>query len=359
MELTESDLTTTELLWLDLCDAIVRVCRAVTASTELGGNDESNAPATVAQDIVTTSSAITDSLRTTVQSTFTALLAATTSLPTLSSTTGTNAPIPPLRPTTPPAPNPQPEPPRFLPILRLFLARTSTSLPTLSSLRSVLASIFAAYAFEASLLELAGAFIDKDVFADVASADTQRRRGWRPRTKACGGCGELVWGAGAGSGLWDIWERRRVEQEERDRESGASSRDEKGKGRAVHSLGLLGHAHSHGQGHGYGHTYELPAESRYDGMDEGNTHQHEAGEREENDEEVKSMNKAYDCVVVFACGHIFHKSCMHKTLAEKEAETDNKEGAVVMPHYHGHDHDDNEDGIKCPLSHHADIGIAR
>lgn len=333
IDMTESDLTTTELLWLDLCDAVVKVSRAVPTIVQTSLDPSAPDPAALAMNTVTSLSTaqsdITSTLRTTVQSTFTALLAATTSLPSSAAQEDST----PHRPSTPPSPSIPTKPPRFLPILRLFLARTSSSLPTLSSLRSVLSSIFAAYAFEASLLELAGAFIDKDVFGRVEAADAQRRRGWRPRTRNCGGCGGIVWGPGAGGGVWEAWERRKAEQNERASKSAAGGGRDKGKGRAV--LGGHGFAHGHG-GHLYGSMGD-----------------------EEDDAPGRERDKGYESLVVFACGHLFHRSCLHMKLAEKKLETsqvaagDDDDGRPIDDHVLDHEAegvgDGDDDGISCPL----------
>lgn len=162
-----------------------------------------------------------------------------------------------------------------------------------------------------------------------------------------------MWGIGAGAGLWEIWERRRLEEEQR--ESGLSSRDEKGKGRAVNAFGLYGYAHgyghSYGQAHGFGHTYEVSSPGlRYDGIgDEEEAHQEGEGEEGSGDAGRGNKDKALDCVVVFACGHIFHRTCLHKTIAEKHAETVDQTGGFVGSQ--GHDNDVDEERFKCPLEH--------
>lgn len=207
---TEDNLSTSELLWLDLITASVDISRALPPSTSQLA------------------------LRALIQDLFTALLSNTTSNPNTS----------------------------FLPILRAFLARTAATSPDLASLRAVLSSLFAAYAFESSLLALAHALLDKDVFAHVSAADDLRRRGWRPRRQACEECALRAWGAGAGVEIWDAWRAERAKREVRMVEGG------KGKGREVESGEVV-------QGHGS------------------------------------------DAVVLFACRHLWHRKCLESVLLRR------------------------------------------
>ncbi|EON62109.1 hypothetical protein W97_01328 [Coniosporium apollinis CBS 100218] len=158
---SESDLTLDELLWLDLIDTVVTVTKNV--STAAGDIDTRSAQSPV--DI----RKVINSLRGSVQQTFTALLAATSA----ESKAKTSPSIPTLKSSA--------RHPTFLRILRAFLTRASRSSPSLSDLRSVLASIFSAYTFEETILSLANQFLDKDLFGQVSEAHALRQRGWRPR----------------------------------------------------------------------------------------------------------------------------------------------------------------------------------
>jgi len=291
-ETTESDLTLSELLWLDHIDTVVSISRAVTTAIEtipihtLDASAESHRPSTDSPH------KIADALRNTVQQSFTALLAATSAVPCSGpKTANPPGPQPPLTPSSATT-----TPPRFLPILHAFLTRasiTSRSTSSLHDLRAVLSSIFSAYAFEEQLLTLANDFIDKDVFGSVQLADSERRRGWRPKGQGgvCEGCGRKTWGRGAGGAIWEAWRKKRmmVEEDRRRRwENGGEDRG-KGKGRAK---GAAGFADGGGSS----------------GIEGG-------GEKNKMQEEVVEM---LDSLVVFTCGHLWHRKCLEWALLEKE-----------------------------------------
>ena len=254
-------LSSEEELWLDLIDAVVAVTKDVTEVLErrdrAAGIDEHEISQQESDLKVLDSSKMIKDLRTTVQETFTALLAAT------SAPHNTDAHRPAVS---------------FLRILRAFLDRASLSSPSLSNLRAVLGAIFSAYSYEESLLSLANRLLDKDLFVHVTEADTLRRRGWRPLGQVCEGCGRRVWGPGAGRYIWDAWQRS---NEERDRiqlkfedKPPNPSEDESGKGKSV---------------------------SRNDGnmpVSESTTGN---GENDEN-----------GAVVIFSCRHMFHRACLLK-----------------------------------------------
>lgn len=254
-EITESDMPDAEILWLDLVDKIVAISRHISSTT----NPPHPQPGPGAPD--PTDFKVIEALHALVQQTFTALLAATSA--THARTLATRPTSPPPQPTPPPT-----TPPLSFPrILRAFLARAATSSPSLADLRHVLRDIFAAYAFEESVLALAGQMLDKDVFVGVAAADRRRRRGWKAASQACEGCGRRVWGAGAGGEVFAAWERGREEGERRRRErwGGGGEGGGKGKGRV-------------------GGVVEKGGEE---------------GERREVDD-----------LVLFACRHLWHRECL-------------------------------------------------
>jgi hypothetical protein len=160
-----------EMLWLDLINSVVRIAKNVSSPRETQ-NTEDNA--------------LASSIRTIVQQVFTALLTATA--------------------------------PRdgtierhdfsFLRILRAFLTHAAATAPSLSQLRTVIASIFSAYAYEESLLSLANAMLDKDLFVHVDDVFKLRQRGWRPRGQICEVCRRRVWGPGTGTLIWEAWEAK-------------------------------------------------------------------------------------------------------------------------------------------------------
>ncbi len=252
-------LSADEDLWLDLVDTVVVVTKQITGVLERKGrgkesNDEDGVDHFGATKIIT-------DLRTIVQETFTALLT-TTSAPATTDSHRTDM--------------------SFLRILRAFLSRASLSSPSLSNLRAVLAAIFSAYSYEESLLALSNRLLDKDLFVRVTEADTLRRRGWRPLGQVCEGCGKRVWGPGAGGYIWDAW------QQDNDRRSacsvrtgkvasGSSSRASNGKGKASTK-----------------HDRSTSEAERSTG-DEGEAIGDETG-----------------AIVIFACRHLFHRSCLER-----------------------------------------------
>lgn len=267
-------LSSDEELWLDLIDAVVAVTKDVTEvlekqdrAVEIG---ENGALQQDSSPIHLDSSKMTTDLRTTVQETFTALLA-TTSAPHNQDARRTDM--------------------SFLRILRAFLDRASLSSPSLSNLRAVLGAIFSAYSYEESLLSLANRLLDKDLFVHVTEADSLRRRGWRPLGQVCEGCGKRVWGPGAGGYIWDAWqksnEERDMAQQVRidERPPRASPRDESGKGKGV---------------------------SRID------------GNMALSDSSSSNGNKGTDdengAVVIFSCRHMFHRACLVKMQDRGSAE---------------------------------------
>ncbi|KAF3001225.1 Vacuolar protein sorting-associated protein 8 [Curvularia kusanoi] len=266
-EVEEADLAVDELLWLDLISTVVKLIKETSTAID-------SAAASTSENLDTTN--ITKQLRDSVQQTFSALLASTT--------------IPPTKAATPTPSNTRPSltrgasqaqtNPSFLRILRAFLHRAATTYsPSLTHLRSVLSEIFAAYTFEERILQLANSFLDKEGFAHVSSLAARRTRGWRPRGQVCEGCRARTWGPGAGSSVWDAWERaeearvkKRVEQEDA----------------------------------------RWYAERR--GSQKGK--QKSASQSEDEGDEEDEGAKGRGPLVVFACRHLWHKSCVEVEVGE-------------------------------------------
>ncbi|KAF1351241.1 Golgi CORVET complex core vacuolar protein 8-domain-containing protein [Delphinella strobiligena] len=253
-QIKESDLDFDEQLWLNLIDAVVSLAKS-----------------------------ITNALRSTVQSTFTALLVTTSSTPGTSKT-------PAAQRTTNQS---------FLYIFRAFLARASSSYaPTLSDLRKVLLDIFTAYAHESSVLSLASSLLDSDVFTEVSDIHTLRQRGWRPKTQVCELCKRRAWGTGTsistddpnhGESLWREWECREQERlarkVETDRARSGEDQLDRGKGKrpSVHAV-------------------------------------------EERTDAEKALREK-GTLVVFACRHVFHRHCLDERIRmENEVSGDEREG---------------------------------
>jgi vacuolar protein sorting-associated protein 8 len=262
---SESDLALDELLWLELVSSVVNITTQTTvASTAIP----------IPESIEGLISKITASLRSAVHQTFTALLTATT------------------RPALPVTEVPSSQPhPSFLLILRAFLARAATASPSLSDLRAVLAEMFAAYAFEARILDLANQFLDKDLFANVDEAWVRRQEGWRPRGNVCEGCGRRVWGPGVGPGVWEAWvvKSERLERE-RARRLRAADADPSGRGK-------------------------------------GRAAQEESGDTdmEQDTDSTEAKGPNVRPLVVFACRHVWHKDCLERDMEHDGVERERRE----------------------------------
>jgi hypothetical protein len=274
---TKSDLLPEEILWLDLIDVTVQITRNLSASL----HDFDATPSASIER-----SKLMPQLRTLVQRTFTALLTSTLT----PSPSGTNL--------------------SFLRILRAFLTRASISSPNLSDIRAVLASIFSAYAYEESILSLANRLLEKDLFVNVQSATNLRQRGWRPRGSACEGCGRRVWGPGVSGEVFAKWEERQeleLKRRKEKRSDLAGGCAERGKGRA-HARSVSKASITEvlkGKGNG------LAANSAADTEDELVLHTDGQDDSKESQE--------LEPLVVLACRHIYHQSCLEDMQGEDTA----------------------------------------
>ncbi|KAF2750742.1 hypothetical protein M011DRAFT_523712 [Sporormia fimetaria CBS 119925] len=206
----ESDLAFDEALWLDLVDTVVTLAKNASIAISDFETALSPSPTTDRKPIDTLK--ISSTLRSSVQQTFSSLLASTSippAQPTTSSSQSTST-RPPL--TFTPSQRKSQTNPSFLRILRTFLTRATHSSPSLADLRQVLSEIFQAYTFEETILSLANRFLDKEGFQAVKELHELRQRGWRPKGQICEGCQKRAWGPGVGGGVWEAWERREVER---------------------------------------------------------------------------------------------------------------------------------------------------
>ncbi|KAL6250687.1 Vacuolar protein sorting-associated protein 8 [Rhinocladiella similis] len=266
-------LTFEETLWLDLMLAVVSIARdhSVTSVSRMSKDSPQNGEREGDDDDRVE---ITTSLRGTIQSVFTALLTSTTSTRELSkSSRGSHDSS---RDMT------------FLRILRAFLTQAAQTSPSLSELRSVLASIFSAYAYEESLLALSNSMLDKDVFVQLEHVGKLRHRGWRPRGQVCEVCRRRVWGPGIGinSNVWEQWTAR--EEARRTRRLRRSSFEDLDGGGSVDM--------ARGKG--------------------------KATRRERGDSDVTASGGAggggvasgtgLGPIVVFSCRHLYHQSCLRQ-----------------------------------------------
>ncbi|TVY14052.1 Vacuolar protein sorting-associated protein 8-like [Lachnellula arida] len=271
---SKSELLPDEVLWLDLIDITVQITRKLSAS--LSDLESSNAT-------VINHGKLLFQLRALVQRCFTALLNSTSS-PTPS---GTNL--------------------SFLRILRAFLTRASVSSPNLSDLRAVLASIFSAYAYEESILSLANRLLDKDLFVNVKSASTLRQRGWRPRGSTCEGCGRRVWGHGVSGDVFSEWEKRQELDTKRRKERRselAGAQVERGKGRA--------HVRNRSS------IVETPKRKGKGTATDGAVDTEEGQETDGQDQ--AAVQQDLGPLVVLACRHIYHQSCLEAMQVDEAPE---------------------------------------
>lgn len=287
----DEPLTFAESLWLDLIDSLVSLARNTSSLASDETQFETETDSFQAQSVH-----ISTTIRSIIQRVFTALLTSTTA----------------SRDKTSKQPDLS-----FLRILRAFLTKAAASSPSLSELRTVIASIFSAYAYEESLLSLANGMLDKDLFIRLDEVNKLRQQGWRPRGQNCEICKKRVWGAGAGAHVWAAWEKQRQNRQRNRRErqelerSVSLGRIPTGKGKAVLSPG------------------------DEEEQDERTT----AAEKKENAEDALTIGGAVkntleigtpisrsvsgnsvpttSPIVVFSCRHMFHQQCLSGQQSEE------------------------------------------
>ncbi|EED16873.1 Golgi complex component (Vps8), putative [Talaromyces stipitatus ATCC 10500] len=290
----QEPLTFEENLWLDLIGAVVGMARNVSSllqktstpeklkSLLLSDNQDKAADGDVE---------LISSFRQLVQKVFTALLTSTAAGgPSPGERTGVS----------------------FLRILRAFLTQAATTSPSLSELRSVLASIFSAYTYEESLLSLANGMLDKDLFVHVNEVTKLRQHGWRPKGQVCEICRRRIWGPGAGASQWTAWERR-LDAEDRRRRSA----------RQVDNGGVL-----------------LKGKGKNRDEDDGNLTI--TGSSSGGDADDASLNDTTENtagfvgsgpVVVFACRHLYHRPCLVSKMRD-DGESQSHQKQILDSHGH-------------------------
>ena len=174
----------------------------------------------------------------------------------------------------------------FLRILRGFLSHAASVTSSLAELRSVLGSIFSAFAYEESLIALANSMLDQDVFVQVERINRLRRQGWRPRGQVCEICRRRVWGPGVGSQVWEAWQEREQERQRRRHHVDESDESEM----------------SRGKGKG-------------------------AAARPANRADAEGSKEALGAVVTFSCRHIYHQQCLSASQGS-EQDAPAREGLV-------------------------------
>ncbi|KAJ9270156.1 hypothetical protein DTO212C5_3650 [Paecilomyces variotii] len=271
VDILQQPLSFEEDIWLDLIETVVRIARNVSSLLHASDTDAdttksvwSSASGADGED----RGQLTISFRKLVQQVFTALLTSTAQTGT-STTDRTDM--------------------SFLRILRAFLTRAASWSPSLTELRSVLASIFAAYAYEEALLSLANGMLDKDLFVHVDEVTKLRQRGWRPRGQVCEICRRRIWGPGAGSQVWTAWEKKQEEQRQRREVKRVES--------------SIDHATSRGKG-------KAAAEP----LRHFDLERHEDGGIDETSGSKGAQGVSIPGpVVVFACRHLYHRQCLLDT----------------------------------------------
>lgn len=306
---TQESLAPDEALWLDLVDISVQITRRVSAALESARPTQASAISNGAASQDLDTERLLNLLRSLVQHTFTALLTSTTapaspsqSVPRGSSNIGTNL--------------------SFLRILRAFLSRAATTSPNLSDLRSMLSSVFSAYAYEESILRLSNRLLEKSLFVSVSQAAQLRQKGWRPRGSTCEACGRRAWGPGVSGNVFEAWEDREDIEEKRKAER--RTMIGKGKGTMTHGVEM---GDADGKGKEKGKGKETVAPDKHERHIETHQEGEDAGQR--------SSKEALGPLVVFACRHIYHQSCL-EALQEKEG--------WVAAHEHGRERE-----FRCPV----------
>jgi hypothetical protein len=306
---TQEALAADEALWLDLVDTSVQITRHVSASLESKQPQATSQPNGDANEATPADAPVEDLdtdkllvlLRSLVQHTFTALLTSTSapatpspSLPrgSTSSTIGTNL--------------------SFLRILRAFLSRAATTSPNLSDLRQVLSSIFSAYAYEESILGLSNRLLEKSLFVSVSQAAQLRQKGWRPRGSTCEACGRRVWGPGVSGNVFEAWE----EKEALENKKRAEKRALVGKGKGPMGQGVEVGGHDKGKGKGKGKA-NVVLDEDHALADERSVTTGGEGFNAESSMGQRGRRETLGPLVVLACRHIYHQSCL-ETLQEKE-----------------------------------------
>ncbi|KAH0492545.1 hypothetical protein TgHK011_007493 [Trichoderma gracile] len=190
---SQENLSTDERLWLSLIGACVQVTQNLSPLIHAAANEH-------ALD----EEKLLAKLRSLVQHTFTSLLVSTSSHVSAQANGQTNT-----KALASPGSNLS-----FLRVLRAFLTNAAASSPSLADLRHVLASIFSAYAYEESILRLSNRLLERSLFTSVNTSVELRQRGWRPRGSTCEACGKRVWGPGlAGATVFEAWEDKQAAEE--------------------------------------------------------------------------------------------------------------------------------------------------
>ncbi|GAW11661.1 hypothetical protein ANO14919_010090 [Xylariales sp. No.14919] len=305
-----SDLTINEKLWLEMIDTTVQITRRLStvitphdSNAILGGED---VPRPLDTD------KLVALLRSLVQHTFTALLTATSTQGPLESNnrlvTSSGSSL------------------TFLRILRAFLTRAAATSPSLADLRAVLTSIFSAYAYEQSILQLSNRLLEQQLFVNVKQAVDLRQRGWRPKGSTCEACGRRIWGPGVSGNVFEAWEEkqsidtaRRKEMKSAAIAAASESSVARGKGKAE----TLEQRPETYPGNGKGKSIEPSAQqSSSEGAtaQDQSSHEGESGPNVNGNAVGARNTQPLGPLVVLACRHIYHQRCLDALQEQYEGE---------------------------------------
>ncbi|PHH74420.1 hypothetical protein CDD80_3093 [Ophiocordyceps camponoti-rufipedis] len=279
----QDKLSADETLWVSLIDACVQVTKRLSPALQALGEEDGVK--------------LVPLLRSLVQHTFTSLLKTTSGQAheqqgsKLLTNAGANL--------------------SFLRIMRAFLTQAAASSPDVADLREVLSSIFAAYAYEESILKLSNRLLERSLFVNVKQAVDLRQRGWRPRGSTCEACGRRVWGPGvAGGAVLDAWEERQSLEEARRRDRKAS------RARIDGGEGVF-----EGRDKGKSPDRSAVADAHVTGLEEASGTVADGVVRE----------ASSGPLVVLACRHIFHLSCLEPLQEGRENGGSGRERGFKCP----------------------------
>ena len=327
-----------ESLWLGLVNSVVMIARNILPNAEAASIDH--------RAMHANHSPVADGLRSLVQQVFTALLVATTA--------ARDGPTDRLDFS-------------FLRILRAFLTDAAATSPSLSQLRAVIASIFSAYAYEESLLSLANEMLNKDLFVHVDEVAKLRQRGWRPRGQTCEICRRRVWGPGAGGQIWDAWRKRRTLEIKQLQRKANETSTKAGKGKAIDNAREDDEDDNDNNDNNAeeNRARNCKQQQQSGEMTSGSTPSVPGGSAEPKSDRQPPV---VGPVILFACRHLYHQSCLQKRKSEGEKEQEDEEdaqqrqegsgaagaGGGVDGRGSGNRHirsmrDDEQHGFTCPL----------
>ncbi|KAL7620288.1 Vacuolar protein sorting-associated protein 8 [Parahypoxylon ruwenzoriense] len=301
-----SDLSPDEVLWLDLIDTTVQITRRLSSVVAPSGSGSDRVLSTPSLTPMLDSDKLVALLRSLVQHTFTALMTATSTQnvapPGNRLTTNSGGSL------------------TFLRILRAFLTRAVATSPNLADLRTVLTSIFSAYAYEESILHLSNRLLDQQLFVNVKEAVELRQRGWRPRGSTCEACGLRVWGPGVSGNVFEAWEEKQaIEKKKREEKKTALTGQTATRGKAKADPLERQVEPYNGKGKGKGTDTGGPGSSgEQDGS--GKQEAREAAVESNGDVYKQRKDQPLGPLVVLACRHIYHKACLDALQAKRVTE---------------------------------------